>query len=311
MLRLEILIAAFIGVAMVGIAYYLFNINEPVYNLFDVPPRGIEIVPHRWPQDPVGGIIINATHDPGTHHEYTVNGTVIRGTYNVTDGTRTREFIYANFTNFPNSQCHESMWYSWVWPTIELEENGAFVHKTTRERITAATGHVIKFDDWNPDYQKDWVERENRNRVQQGKPPLPMISPDGSLPPGYPYAPFDTPAGKGFLDSPSFSGRNNGGSAAEKIFRDITHLRDRVESQNPPPNSTHRMKVTTHGHTYLYCIGPVKCLGWFEWDSTETYTITVQWVQRGGVALGTDKVWESGTTISSVSRISMQPWQAC
>lgn len=298
--------------SLIGFTVFLLTVNEPVYNLFEIPPHELllEIQPHTWPQDPIGGIIINATHDPGTLHEYTVNGTVTRGTYNVTDGTRTREYIYANFTNFPNSQCRESMWYSWVWPTIELETNGVFVPKTTREHIKAATGHVIKFNDWNPDYQKDWVDKENRKRIQQGKPPLPQISPDGVLPPSYPYAPFDTPAGKGFLDSPSFSGRNAGGSAAEKIFRDITKLKDNVESPNPPPNSIQRMKIQTHGHTYLYCVSPVKCLGWFEWDSTEIYTISVQWVQSG-IALGNDKKWSSGTTISSVSTISMQPWQTC
>ena len=96
------------------------------------------------------------------------------------------------------------------------------MHHATRERIKAPTGHHIKFDGWNLDYQKDWIEQENHRRIQQGKQPHPRVSPDGSLPPGYPYASFDTPIGKWFLDLPSLSDRNSGGSAAEKIFRDIT-----------------------------------------------------------------------------------------
>lgn len=315
-MRSELALAIILGAAMVGASIYLLTVNEPAYTLFVVPPPELllEIQGVRWPEDPAGGIQIDKKYEPDNHHRATLNGTVTRGTYATEEGNKTRGYVYANFTAAANSGCSESAWYSWVWPTVELEENGAFVQKQYKGKIRAATGLDVEFDKWNKDYQKKWAEDENKKRAKAGKMPFPAVDPDGAggLPPGQPYCPFDTPAGKGFLDSPTFSDRNSAGSAAEKIFRQISKIKSEKQSQTKPPDETHRLKITTHGHTYLYCIRPVQCLGWFEWDSVETVTISVEWVEKGmDMGIGA-KTWKSGTKIvSSSSVVSMGPWQNC
>lgn len=316
-MRLEIILAVTLSIALVGISVYLLTLNEPAYTLFVVPPQDLllEIEGVTWPQDSVGGIPIDKKYEPDNHHKSTLNGTVTRGTYTTDNANKTRGYVYANFTAAANSGCLESAWYSWVWPTVELEENGAFVPKSYKGKIRAATGLDIEFDKWNKDYQKKWAEDENKKRIKAGKQPFPPIDPDGAggLPPGQPYCPFDTPAGKGFLDSPTFSDANAAGSAAEEVFRQISKLKSEKQLQTKPPDETHRIKITTHGHTYLYCIKPIQCLGWFEWDSVETITISVEWVQSSTPDLGIGaKTWKSGTkVVSSVSVVSMGPWQNC
>ena len=289
--------------------------NTIAYNISAIDNQQFtrDIMFTRVDGDPEDGIEIRKKVDSGTHHERTLRGTVLRGTYI----NNNRAFIYSVYNS--DSGCNESAWYSWVNPAVEVTTlGGTFSEKEVDETFTAATGLEFGFGRWNKDYQQRWADSVDSVRRANGAPPTPTISPNDSLRDGKPYATFPTPEGDGFLDAPFFGDRtaDGGNSLAERLLKELGRVPRRIRSRTAPPNDTGVIRFTTRGITYLYCIdrGPV-CLGFYNWRVVETDTVYITWVEDPNatpeLGMNARKRWIPGTTIATGSRATVGPWRRC
>ena len=149
-----------------------------------------------------------------------------------------------------------------------------------------------------------------------GQAPYPFLHPKDTLKNGQPYMPMPTPDGSGFLDGPSMTprGQNNEPSPGERIFVDQVKAPAKGQGAKAPGPFTGRLKYIVKGETYLYCLKQQQCLGFFTWTSTEIMTITIKYVEDSNGPPVFDlnkKNWKRGTQFTSVSTITIGPWQTC
>ena len=252
-------------------------------------------MPPLWPRDPAGGIQVKG------------------GAGTITRRTETQEghgWVYVHFQPAPNAKCKETAWYSFVWPTVTIDSGDGNGPKEVppkkahgKDGIQTAAGTKMKFAEWNPDYQTKYIEDEDKKRKQAGKPPLPGINPVDGEPKhtGKPYEPNPVPAPpgeKGFVDSPNWSKRTKDSpSPVESLLKYVFKLRSPRSDEPRILRVTFTVQLKLHFHTYLYCLNPQECLGWFEWDCVETDNITFEYVQENPPAGD----WVLQTTLNSSS----------
>jgi len=268
-------------------------------------------------------------NDPEDGIEIPGYGRVHRGTKDF-DG---RPYIYAWLKRDPHSPCVQACWYSLVWPELSIDSEDETKNVGT---IRSATEIDTHFGQWSPDYEKKVADDEDARRKAAGAPPqmgLDLVDgqraePEGTTidDPHHPHVhvvakPYPergipgTHQDPGFVDSPEWATRGKDGapSPAEEIARRVKAKRFAdITASSKPPDSTMTLEFHMHFHTYLWCVNPRKCLGWFEWDSWETVTITIEWVDSGKVELGMNQTrWKSGTRVSSSYRLTVEDWNTC
>ncbi len=53
-----------------------------------------------------------------------------------------------------------------------------------------------------------------------------------------------------------------------------------VQAKQPDDSEAGTIKVLQHFRTYIYCLEPKKtCLGYFDWDYNQTFTIAMKWME--------------------------------
>ncbi len=293
-----------------------------VYDISYNTNDNIEVMYTRVPGDPRDGIRVRKIKDSGTHHERVVSGQLLRGTYRIDSPIYYTAFVYAIYNS--DTGCRESRWYSWVNPTMEVAKTlrDTFAPMRYTKEVKATTELKFKFDQWNEDYQKKWVDTTNRSRRRAGLREFPEISPSDSLKKGKPYRPLRTPEGMGFLDAPIFSKRlprSNKATVAETMFARYKKIGRCVKNnRGAPPADTGIIRITTRAMTYLYCIDRTtpECIGYFTWTTVETDTVMVSWVkaQSGDCerAMGlTGTRWAPRFTLKGGTTVSVGPWRNC
>jgi hypothetical protein len=305
---------------------------------------GENALPTPWPKDPKGGNAISRKNEDG---EDVDAGFVYRGTKDVAG----RPHIYMWFTQSRQSQkqaCEDSATYSFQQPSVTLSTaNGTWDLTEKAKALINGEGKKLKpvgttiggemvWGEPYPDYQPDWVKKEDAERKKRKLKPFPPVSRPGARPgekQALPYAPRSIPGtnDEGFVDSPDSNKIDKSGRtfSGETLKRIITKDR-KLDPKKPPggkkadpdfpglpeggwstqPNEKSievTMKIKTHFTTLLYCLDPFGCLGMFEWDSTETdvYSIVVEETQPYSR-------WDwSPSLVSSKLEIDMGPWGQC
>ncbi len=306
-----------IACAVIAIGVFYLNQNTPQINQENTSPpvlASIRLTP--WAEDPRGGIQVNKTYDPGTIHQIKINGTIHRGTYFNTTSNRT--YIYATYSPGSHSQCQQSAWYSYVFPTVSIGGNQIPHDSIPRgfRSFTDSAGTTITFDEWNADTQKDY-QKQNKGKLPPVTPgtntfPLPQphgfMGPPGPkpIPPGFPYAPQNLPPGapeqQGFADSPLY-----GSDFAGNLYKNYKYPNTPKETNTQPPDSTDTITFSTTGATYLYCIKPMLCIGYFTWTFEEVYDIAVTWTP---VSTALTPSWNPVITLTPhvPQTVTMSPW---
>ncbi len=177
--------------------------------------NGNDTAPTPWPEDPPNGIPISRKDEDGVERDA---GIVNRGTKN-----DDRAHIYMWFTQSRQSQkhaCEEDATYSFQQPTVTLttskgtwdvtKKTKQVIKRSAQKAVKSTIGGLIDWGEPTPDYQPDWVKKENEKRKKQGKKPFPPVRRPGAGPgekEGYPYAPRKIPGvpQEGFEDAPDFS----------------------------------------------------------------------------------------------------------
>jgi hypothetical protein len=84
--------------------------------------------------------------------------------------------------------------------------------------------------------------------------------------------------------------------------------------RTPPPDETHTLVITSHFRDFLYCIDPVKCLGYSEETYVETIKFTLHWVPASKVSVESmEPSWDAQFTVTDdTSTVSFDgKWKAC
>jgi hypothetical protein len=290
--------------------------------------------PVRWPKDPPNGLPIS--HGKDEEGRDRDAGFVFRGT-KIIDG---KPHIYMWFTQSRQSQklaCEENATYQFEQPSVTITTaNGTWdvtakarkqmngLGKNTKPIKTTIGGELI-WGEPTPDYQPDWVKKENERRKKQGKKPLPSVPRPGAGPgekKAYPYGPRKIPGvgQDGFEDAPDFTLIGKGGSSFDGQTLVEVLKKSAGDPKNPPgfpaiprtPTQQASVKITmiirVHYTTLLYCLDPFGCLGKFDWDYLETDKYTVE-IYQDIPPLGDFKT--QITRDSSSKDITMGPWTNC
>jgi hypothetical protein len=277
--------------------------------------------PTLWPGDPPNGIPITRPDDDGVDQDA---GFVHRGTKH-----NDKAHIYMWFTQSRQSQkhaCDEDAIYSFQQPTATLTTSmGTWdvtgkIKKIVEKHPDAAKstiGGLIVWGEPAPDYQVDWVKKENEKRKKRGKKPFPPVKRPGARPgekEGYPYEPRKIPGvpDDGFDDAPDFTAFD--GAVILPLMR-----KSKDDPKNPPGyptvpdnptlvgNFQATLTIRVHYTTLLYCLDPPGCLGMFEWDFVETDVFTITAAARlPGGDLEMVSIPESSDKV-----ITMGPWTTC
>jgi hypothetical protein len=223
--------------------------------------------PTAFPNDPADGIEV-----PG--------GKVHRGTGTITGykgGDRKGIYCWVHITD--KEKCKKTAQYQFVTVNVEAKwgsdaqanindlvkkvraNDGGFL-PVTANGVYAMPGQLVG---------DDYKGTRNEN-------PVKIKDPNGKDISAGPYPPQKIPGGdgdKGLIDAPYWKdtiGGLAGGLAPESLRK-----QKKVQATQPADSDAGTITVLQHFQTYVYCMEPKACLGYFEWDYNETITIVMKW----------------------------------
>jgi hypothetical protein len=209
---------------------------------------------------------------------FTVDGGFVhRGT----GMTRDRKAIFCWVTSTDKKKCEQFKQFQFVtinvktkWGNGPEQDANAEINKQFPKGIQSRTTATFVPGELNAD---DYPDR-NDNPEKKAS----MTDPAGKEVKAGPYKPDTIPGVKGasgLIDAPSWYG------FSPKIFdaiapKDIKTLPpNKTQPNKPDDTELGTIKFLQHFRTYVYCMKPYKCLGYFEWDYDETVTFFVTWTE--------------------------------
>ena len=115
-------------------------------------------------------------------------------------------------------------------------------------------------------------------RKQNTKTNVHMKDPDGKDVEAGPYTPRDIPGAegdKGLIDAPYW--RDTLGPMSGAFAPESLRKQKKSSATQPAESDAGEITVLQHFRTYVYCMEPYTCLGYFEWDYNETIAIVMKW----------------------------------
>ena len=242
--------------------------------------------PTPWSTDPKGGIEVPDM--PGV--------TVHRGTGTVTGFKGgDRKGIYC-WVHSDKDKCKKTAQYQFVTVNIEAKwgtdpqanindvvksarvQHGGFLPPNDNG-VEVKPGQLVG-DDYNSTRNEDPVNITDAD----GKN---IKEPNGKEIKAGAYVPRKIPGGggdMGLIDAP-YTAVSVGGFAGALVPAKLKE--DQVSPTPPRETDIGTITVFHHFRSYVYCLDPKKCLGFFEWDYNETVTIVRKWkVKEGSSDLG-------------------------
>jgi hypothetical protein len=236
----------------------------------DAPPTAV-------PNDPADGIDV-----PG--------GKIHRGTGTITGykgGPRPGIYCWVHTTD--KEKCKKFAQYQFVTVNIVAKWGNnpeANINEDVRKIVSggyilnANGAHVVPGQLGADDYN---------DRKENIKTNAHMTDPAGGDVLAGPYSPRPVPGAggdKGLIDAPSWNATASGFVTTKLVPEDLRKTPKKKSATKPADSDVGTIKFLQHFRTYVYCMEPRACLGFFEWDYDETVTVVMQWTEATSGDLG-------------------------
>lgn len=263
------------------------------------------------------------------------HGTVRRGTVDEdSDGNPIRPHIYLWFERNAAAPCKEYLWFQFVHSSIWIGTTANNLRDKTNDlsrkekKITASTGLETVFCQWNPDYQKNEIEAEEKKTGKEKpefKPPANEFRRTDKAKP-YTQRPIPNEDGRlGLVDAPDWGSRTRDPKSGDEQHSPMEIMwrrvgrRKCVKSRQQPPNGTEVVEIRMEFRSYLVCADTGRCIGYIPWTATNRATITYQWhlkpnevPEAGIVGANRKRKWCTSTGISAAEyEVNINDWVSC
>lgn len=258
----------------------------------------------------------------------TEHGTVRRGRRGENGpSTDLRPYIYLWFERNPDDDCKIYQWFQFVHPSIWIGPVGGPLRNWTgrlnddEKIIKASTGVKTTFCQWNPDYQKDEIEKEEKatgKKQSTFHPPGDEFDDNDKAKPYRDRIIPGTHGRVGLVDAPNWTSRPRTSrgklrpSPLEHMWR-RAGSRHIQRSKNKPPASSEVVEIRMEFRSYLVCVDNGECLGYISWESVSRAQVDFDWKLKGSIGMGIgEKDWEPVTEMSNIEfTLTIGDWTPC